>query len=84
MKQRGKGLSTCDLMFVLWANSSSFLFFAGKGVHFLYSLVGEYGIILLTYQELILAPSRKLPFWWTLSVTGFVLTKGKDSVTHSL
>lgn len=75
MKQRGKGISTCDLMFVLWANSSSFLFFVVKGVQFLYSLGGECGSVLLTLSRREPSPKKKMAFWWTL--IGVVSTKGR-------
>lgn len=75
MKQRGKGISTCDLMFVLWANSSSFLFFAAKGVHFLYSLGGECGSVLLTLPRREPGPKKKMAF--QAEPIGFFLTKGR-------
>lgn len=75
MKQRGKGISICVLMFVLWANSSSFLFFAVKGVHFLYSLGGECGSVLLTLPRREPSPRKKMAF--LVDLVGFVLTKGR-------
>lgn len=74
MKQRGKGMST-HLMFVLWANSSSFLFIAAKGVQFLYSLGGGCGSVLLNLSRREARPKKKKVF--LADLMGFVLTKGR-------
>lgn len=67
-------------MFVLWANSSSFLFFAAKGVQFLYSLGGRYGSVLLTLPRRETSPKKKMAF--LADLMGFVLTKGKASLAE--
>jgi len=78
-----------ELAHVIWCLSfgpSHLPFFSlleRESVSFIHC-IGNVELFCWSYQEPILAPRSKLPFWWTLSVTEFVLTKGKDRLIHYL